>query len=124
MGKVLVVDDEVDICTLLKLHLEKGGQEVSYCLTIRDALKDLSVNAYDMIFVDLNLTDGSGYDLISGITDINRKAAIIVISAYDSEKQKALQAGASLFVPKPFTNKSISDALQRLQSQTQQQQQP
>jgi DNA-binding response OmpR family regulator len=121
MGKVLVVDDEVDICTLLKLHLEKGGQEVSYCLTIRDALKDLSVNAYDMIFVDLNLTDGSGYDLISGITDINRKAAIIVISAYDSEKQKALQAGASLFVPKPFTNKSISDALQRLKSQNQQQ---
>lgn len=121
MGKVLVVDDEVDICTLLKRHLEKGGQEVSYCLTIRDALKNLSVNAYDMIFVDLNLTDGSGYDLISGITDINRKAAIIVISAYDSEKQKALQAGASLFVPKPFTNKSISEALQRLQTQNQQQ---
>jgi DNA-binding response OmpR family regulator len=121
MGKVLVVDDEVDICTLLKRHLEKGGQEVSYCLTIKDALKDLSTNSYDMIFVDLNLTDGSGYDLISSLTDTNRNAAIIVISAYDSEKQKAMQAGASLFVPKPFTNKSISDALQRLQSPNQQQ---
>ena len=120
MGKVLVVDDEVDICTLLKRHLEKRGEEVSYCLTIGEALKNLSVNAYDMIFVDLNLTDGSGYDLISGLTDNNRNAAIIVISAYDSEKQKALQAGASLFVPKPFTNKSISEALQRLQSQSQQ----
>lgn len=120
MGRVLVVDDEVDICTLLKRHLEKGGQEVSYCLTIKDALKDLSVNSYDMIFVDLNLTDGSGYDLISSLTEENRNASIIVISAYDSEKQKALQAGASLFVPKPFTNKSISDALQRLQSQNQQ----
>lgn len=117
MGKVLVVDDEVDICTLLKRHLEKGGQEVSYCLTIKDALKDLSINAYDMIFVDLNLTDGSGYDLISSLTDNNRNAAIIVISAYDSEKQKALQAGATMFVPKPFTNKSISDALQRLRAQ-------
>jgi DNA-binding response OmpR family regulator len=121
MGKVLVVDDEVDICTLLKRHLEKGGQEVSYCLTIKDALKDLSTNSYDMIFVDLNLTDGSGYDLISSLTDSNRNASIIVISAYDSEKQKALQAGASLFVPKPFTNKSISDALQRLQGQNHQQ---
>lgn len=121
MGKVLVVDDEVDICTLLKLHLEKSGQEVKYCLTIGEALKDLSVNAYDMIFVDLNLTDGSGYDLISGLSDNNRKASIIVISAYDSEKQKALQAGASMFVPKPFTNKSISEALRRLQAQTQSQ---
>lgn len=116
MGRVLVVDDEVDICTLLKRHLEKGGQEVSYCLTIKDALRDLSINSYDMIFVDLNLTDGSGYDLISSLTDTNRNAAIIVISAYDSEKQKALQAGATLFVPKPFTNKSISDALQRLRT--------
>jgi CheY-like chemotaxis protein len=120
MGRVLVVDDEVDICTLLKRQLEKGGLEVSYCLTIKEALNDLSVNAYDMIFVDLNLTDGSGYDLISGLTEINRNATIIVISAYDSEKQKALQAGASLFVPKPFTNKAISEALQRLQSQSQQ----
>jgi len=119
MGRVLVVDDEVDICTLLKRHLEKGGHEVSYFLTISDALKNLSTNSYDMIFVDLNLTDGSGYDLISGISDNNRNAAIIVISAYDSEKQKALQAGASLFVPKPFTNKSITEALQRLQAQSQ-----
>jgi CheY-like chemotaxis protein len=116
MGKVLVVDDELDICTLLKRQLEKGGEVVSYCLTIKDALKDLSTNSYDMIFVDLNLTDGSGYDLISSLTDINRNAAIIVISAYDSEKQKALQAGATLFVPKPFTNKSISEAMQRLRS--------
>jgi CheY-like chemotaxis protein len=120
MGKVLVVDDEVDICTLLKRHLEKGGQQVSYCLSIKDALADLSTNSYDMIFVDLNLTDGSGYDLISSLSDGNRKAAIIVISAYDSEKQKALQAGATLFVPKPFTNKSITEALQRLQAQNQQ----
>lgn len=120
MGKVLVVDDEVDICTLLKLHLEKGGQEVSYCLTIKDAQETLSKNSYDMIFVDLNLTDGSGYDLISSINGKNRNASIIVISAYDSERQKALQAGASLFVPKPFTNKSISEALQRLQAQNQQ----
>lgn len=120
MGKVLVVDDEVDICTLLKRHLEKGGLEVSYCLTIKDALDDLSENNYDMIFVDLNLSDGSGYDLISSLSKMNRPATIIVISAYDSEKQKALQAGATLFVPKPFTNKSISEALQRLQAQNQQ----
>ncbi|HZY82001.1 MAG TPA: response regulator [Cyclobacteriaceae bacterium] len=116
MGKVLVVDDEVDICTLLKRQLEKGGQEVSYCLTIREALDVLARNSYDMIFVDLNLTDGSGYDLISSLGEGNRNAAVIVISAYDSEKQKALQAGATLFVPKPFTNKSISDALQQLQA--------
>lgn len=120
MGRVLVVDDEVDICTLLKRHLEKGGQQVSYCLSIKDALADLSANSYDMIFVDLNLTDGSGYDLISSLSEGNRKATIIVISAYDSEKQKALQAGATLFVPKPFTNKSITEALQRLQAQNQQ----
>lgn len=116
MAKVLVVDDEVDICTLLKRQLEKRGMEVSYCLTIGSAREDLASNEYDFIFVDLNLTDGSGYDLITTLAQAGRKESIIVISAYDSERQKALQAGARSFVAKPFTNKSIEEALHHLQS--------
>jgi DNA-binding response OmpR family regulator len=114
MGKVLVVDDEIDICTLLAMHLEQQGMEVSYSHTIREAKDRLGMNTYDLIFVDLNLTDGSGYDLISSLDERNKKARVVVISAYDSERQKAIQAGATLFVPKPFSRKSITEALQKL----------
>lgn len=115
MGKVLVVDDEIDICILLGRQLEKLGLEVSYCLTIREAAEKLREDAYNLIFIDLNITDGSGYDLISTIGEVNRDALVIVISAYDSEREKALQAGASWFVPKPFSKKSIKEALLKLQ---------
>lgn len=114
MGKVLVVDDEIDICILLGRQLEKLGLEVSYCLTIKEAIEKLSLEAYSLIFIDLNITDGSGYDLLTSIGEKNRDALVVVISAYDSERQKAMQAGASFFVPKPFSKKSIKEALRKL----------
>jgi CheY-like chemotaxis protein len=114
MGKVLVVDDEIDICILLGRQLEKMGLEVSYCLTIREAVERLSHEKYELIFIDLNITDGSGYDLISSISGLNSDARMIVISAYDSERDKALQAGANWFVPKPFSKRSIKEALQKV----------
>jgi CheY-like chemotaxis protein len=114
MGKVLVVDDEIDICILLGRQLEKMGLEVSYCLTIREAVERLKRETYNLIFIDLNITDGSGYDLISTLGGSNRDALVIVISAYDSEKEKAIKAGANLFVPKPFSKRSIKEALQKL----------
>lgn len=114
MGKVLVVDDEIDICILLGRQLEKLGLDVSYCLTIKEAVERLSHETYDLIFIDLNITDGSGYDLISSLSGLNRDALVIVISAYDSEREKAMQAGANWFVPKPFSKRSIKEALQKV----------
>ena len=114
MGKVLVVDDEIDICSLLTQQLKKLGFQASYCLTIRDAIKNLSSTSYDLIFVDLNLTDGSGYDVISSLRESDQHTKVIVISAYDSERHKVLESGANLFVPKPFTKTSIHNALKTL----------
>jgi len=114
MGNILIVDDELDICSILTQQLSKLGFQTSYCLTIQDALSRVSQTDYDLIFVDLNLTDGSGYDLISSLQKHDRSVKIVVISAYDSERQKALKSGADLFVPKPFSKKSIEGVLRRL----------
>ena len=114
MGNVLVVDDEIDICSLLTQQLKKLGFQASYCLTIQDAIQNLSATSYDLIFVDLNLTDGSGYDLISSLRKTDGQAKVVVISAYDSERYKVLDSGANLFVAKPFTKNSIQDALKKL----------
>ena len=60
MGNVLVVDDEKDICMLLMAQLQKLGFQVTYCLTIREANIKLSTTSFDLMFIDLNLPDGSG----------------------------------------------------------------
>jgi DNA-binding response OmpR family regulator len=95
-------------------HLKKLHFETDYALTVKDARSKVGKSAYDFIFLDLNLTDGSGFDLINYMKALNLSAKIIVISAHDNESNKALSMGADLFVNKPFTMKTISDALRTL----------
>ncbi|HEX6889321.1 MAG TPA: response regulator [Chryseolinea sp.] len=114
MNKVLVVDDEVEICLLVTQYLKKLGYDTSFCLSIAEAAEKIEAVSYDLLFVDLNLRDGSGYDLIKALHKSQRSTKVIVISAYDSERQKALQRGASFFLAKPFTKKSIDDSLQKI----------
>jgi DNA-binding response OmpR family regulator len=114
MNKILVVDDEIEICLLVTRYLKKMGFDATYAQSISEALAKTSTQSYDLLFIDLNLTDGSGYDLIHILQESNISAKIITISAYDSERQKALQKGATLFMAKPFTKKSISESLEKL----------
>ncbi len=114
MNKILVVDDEIEICLLVTRYLKKMGFDASYALSISEALAKISMISFDLLFIDLNLADGSGYDLINTLQESKVSSKIIIISAYDSERQKALQKGASLFMAKPFTKKSISESLQKL----------
>lgn len=114
MDRALVVDDEIDICSLLVGQLKNLGFQASYCLTVKSANAELASHPYDLIFVDLNLTDGSGYELIHFLRAFDQNAKIIVISAYEGERQKALEVGASLYISKPFTKKTIRDALEKL----------
>ena len=56
MNKILVVDDEIEICLLVTQYLKKMGFDASYALSIADALSKISLTSYDLLFVDLNLT--------------------------------------------------------------------
>jgi DNA-binding response OmpR family regulator len=114
MNRILVVDDELEICLLVTRYLKKMGFDASYAVSISDAMAKISRVSFDLLFIDLNLADGSGYDLINTLHESNISSKIIIISAYDSERQKALQKGAALFMAKPFTKKAISESLEKL----------
>jgi DNA-binding response OmpR family regulator len=114
MDRTLVVDDELDICLMVTNHLRKLHFETDYALTVKDARSKVRTSLYKFIFLDLNLTDGSGLDLIRYMKELNLSAKIIVISALDNESGRALAMGAHLFVNKPFSRKTIDDALRTL----------
>lgn len=114
MAKVLVVDDEVEICILITQYLNKLDYDASYALSVQQAIEKITTCTYDLLFVDLNLKDGSGYDLIKIMKDLSSPSKIIVISAYDSEQPKALEKGANLFLAKPFTKQLLVESLQKL----------
>jgi len=114
MKNALVIDDELDICLMITKHLQKMQFETRYALTVKDARGKVNTPTYDLMFIDLTLPDGSGFDIMRYIKEMKINTKIVVISAHENESAKALGMGASLFISKPFTTKSINDALEKL----------
>ena len=80
--KVLIIDDEVDLCQLLKSYFLKKGYEVFLSHTLEDGVVKLESNDPDIIFLDNNLPDGSGWQLAVEIATERPHIYITLISGY------------------------------------------
>ena len=101
--RVLVVDDERQILRALRVLLRDAGFEVTTAETAQEALDAVTVRPPDAAIIDLILPDGNGVDLCRSIREWS-EMPIIVLSAVgdESEKVRALEAGADDYVTKPF----------------------
>jgi two-component system KDP operon response regulator KdpE len=101
--RVLVVDDERQILRALRVLLRDAGFDVSTAETAQDALDALALHPPDAAILDLVLPDGNGVEIAKSIREWS-EMAIIVLSAVgdESEKVRALEAGADDYVTKPF----------------------
>lgn len=116
---ILIIDDEPDICRLLQLSLVKHGFKVKYVHALTEGMQYLQQQQPDLLFLDIHLPDGSGLEALPAIKKKCPLLPVITISAYDNgmEKQKALKAGASHFLAKPFNVKSLDELLVNMISQ-------
>ena len=115
--RVLIVDDEADICLLLSGLLRRLGYQPTCAHFIEEGRQWLDSQQFDAIFLDLNLPDGLGFDLLPFIKEGQQEAKIIMISAFDgqAERRRATEQGADYFIGKPFTRRSVEMALQTTQ---------
>lgn len=115
--RVLIVDDEADICLLLSGLLRRLGYQPTCAHFIEEGKQILSSQHFDAVFLDLNLPDGLGFDLLSVIKQQQTDTKIIMISAFDgqAERRRATEQGADYFIGKPFTRLSVETALQTIQ---------
>ena len=115
--RILIVDDEADICLLLSGLLRRLGYQPTCANFIEDGRQCLNSQQFDAIFLDLNLPDGLGFDLLPFIKEGQREAKVIMISAFDgqAERRRATEQGADYFIGKPFTRRSVEMALQTTQ---------
>ncbi len=116
MKKILIVDDEVEICFLLSGILQKQGFKTNYAHSVKDGMIKIEQEHYNSVFLDLNLPDGVGFNLIPKIKKSDEAIKVIVISAYDGtlEKKNAIKYGADYFISKPFSKNKINEALNHL----------
>lgn len=115
--RILIIDDETDICLLLSGLLRRLGYQPTCAHFIEEGRQCLLTQQFDAIFLDLNLPDGLGFDLLPAIKEEQAKAKIIMISAFDgqAERRRATEQGADYFIGKPFTRRSVEMALQTIQ---------
>ncbi len=112
--KILVAEDDKTIAQGLEYSLVSEGYEVTVCHNKAEALAAVAKQAYDLYLFDLNLPDGSGYELCRTVKSAI-SAPVIFLTAYDDEVNvvMGLDMGADDYITKPFR---IRELLSRIKS--------
>ena len=121
--RVLIADDDPAICTLIDTVLRKGPYEMVMCNDAESAL--VAVDKYitfDIIICDFMLPGISGIDLVERLRskDGTRSTPILMISGHTNYAMdgRAKNAGANMFLNKPFTISQLRSAVTLLLSQS------
>lgn len=103
--RILVVDDEPEICNLVKLYLEREGFQVDVAFSGEEALDCFKQNSYDMLIQDIMLPGIDGNEVVRQIRS-NKDLPILMLSARDTDLDKAigLGVGADDYLTKPFSS--------------------
>ncbi len=101
--KVLIVDDEADLCELIEITLMRMDIASQSALSIGEARQLLDTESFDLCITDMRLPDGNGIELVEYVQQHHNGLPIAVITAHGNMESavKALKAGAFDFVSKP-----------------------
>ncbi|MEC7754557.1 sigma-54 dependent transcriptional regulator [Roseivirga sp. UBA1976] len=104
MKKILIIDDDREICLLLRKYLTKKGFETHEALSGKEAEKWLKKQEVDLILCDFKLPDYNGLEMLEKIKIIRPAAKVIIITGYSDVRiaVEALKKGAFEYVTKPL----------------------
>ncbi len=113
--KVLIIEDERDMCLLLNVLLNGKELELDHVNSLLAADEYLQKEQPSVIILDNKLPDGFGVDFISYIKQNYPSIKIIMISGYDaSAKDVAMENGADNYLEKPFTKDQLYQSIMGL----------
>jgi two-component system, OmpR family, response regulator len=113
--KVLIIEDEGDMCLLLNILLNGKDMELDHVQNLSKAEEYLKEEKPSVVILDNKLPDGFGIDFISTIKKNYPDIKIIMISGFDSSaKDVAIENGADIFLEKPFTRDQLYKSIMEL----------
>ena len=121
--RILVVDDEEDLCEILKFNLENEGYEIETANSAEEALK-MDISSYDLLLLDVMMGEISGFKM-ANILKKDRKTAhipIIFITAKDTENDTitGFNLGADDYISKPFSLREVTARVKAVLRRTKQ----
>ncbi|WP_118973102.1 sigma-54-dependent transcriptional regulator [Taibaiella koreensis] len=104
MKKILIVDDELSVCTLLTRFLSKNGYDAQSCTSGADALRQLKSESYDIMLCDYHLQDITGKELFEKIQPLYPNIIVIFITGYADVRVAVdlIKNGAYHYLSKPL----------------------
>ena len=114
--KMLVVEDQGEMCLILDLILSDRKFESDYVNNLLDADEYLQKNKPSLIFLDNKLPDGYGVDFISYVKKKYPLIKIIMISGFGTARDIAMENGADVFLEKPFSLDNVNQAIDQVLS--------
>lgn len=105
MKRILIVEDDNLLNKTLAYNLASDGYDITAALNARTAADKLRVEEYDLVLLDINLPDGSGYDLCKLIKPEYPDTMVIFLTANDQESDqiRGYGVGAVDYITKPFS---------------------
>src|SRR6267154_6093475 len=109
MNKVLVIEDDIQIIGLLKIHLADLSCQVTDVRNGQEALEFALNNTYDLIILDLMLPGMNGMEICRRIRLSGNLTPILILSAKSEEIDKVLglETGADDYLTKPFSGREF-----------------
>ena len=102
--RLLIVEDEKEICDTVAKSLYHAGYEVDTCYDGEEALECILTENYDLIVLDLNLPGMDGMEILKELRQRNEETKVLILSARGQivDKVEGLDAGANDYMEKPF----------------------
>lgn len=115
--RILHVDDELDTLKVVKTILEKEGYEVVSAVNGVKAIKDVKINNFDLLLLDIMMPDMSGWDLFSRISKIKSTYKVIFLTVLEisPDRLKELKKhGVKDYITKPFDRDDLVSKVKKV----------
>jgi two-component system response regulator HydG len=121
MNKILIIDDDLDMCRLLDRFLTRNNFDVKFAHTGKKALEELEKNTPDVILCDFRLEDTDGKDLLIQIKERTPQVPVIIITGYSDIKiaVEVIKHGAFDYITKPLFPEEILVTIKKAISHSQ-----
>jgi two-component system response regulator len=114
MKRILLVDDDKHIQTLLREELEDDGYQVSTASNGREAISKLSRTKTDLVILDLRMPEMNGLETMGLILKLRFKTPVIIFSAYSTYRNDSLAKAADAYVVKSSNMSELKKKVQEL----------
>lgn len=106
---VLLVEDETPLRTIIARNLEQRGYRLAVAVSVRDAVQQMSATFPNVIILDINLPDGTGWEILRWLRSTDRHPAVIVYSAVPPSRKRVAELHPDAVLLKPFPMDCLLD---------------